>query len=70
MGESDWQAVLSEVLDRWKTTSPGRVPPGWAKPRWPQPDRFVLTEAGFEDLVGAGLVEEAADGIMACWWIP
>ena len=50
VGNSGWQTVLSEILDRWKATSPDRVPSGWEESRRQRPDRLVLTEAGFEFL--------------------
>jgi hypothetical protein len=50
LGDADWQGVLSNVLDRWKTASEGRIPPGWEESRRERPDRQVMTEAGYQCL--------------------
>jgi ubiquinone/menaquinone biosynthesis C-methylase UbiE len=58
VGNSGWQTLLSDVLERWKTTSAGRVPSGWGESRRQRPDRLVLTEAGFEFLGAFSFPEE------------
>jgi SAM-dependent methyltransferase len=50
VGAAEWQTVLSDVLERWKAISPGRIPEGWEEPRRERPDRLVMAEKGFEFL--------------------
>lgn len=49
-GRREWQAALSEVIDRWRVRvgAETRVPRGWDDVRRRRPDRTVLEEAGFE----------------------
>jgi ubiquinone/menaquinone biosynthesis C-methylase UbiE len=58
VGNSGWQMLLSDVLERWKATSAGRVPSSWEESRRQRPDRLVLTEAGFKFLGAFGFPEE------------
>jgi len=49
-GPRDWQRALDRMLRSWQDAlgAAGRVPPGWDQPRRQDPDRDVLSRAGFE----------------------
>jgi SAM-dependent methyltransferase len=49
-GPRDWQQTLDRTLRRWQDVlgTSGRVPPGWDQPRRQDPDRDVVSRAGFE----------------------
>jgi SAM-dependent methyltransferase len=49
-GPEDWQKALDAMLRRWQDAVgvSGRVPAGWDQPRKQDPDRDVLSRAGFE----------------------
>ncbi|MFF4399713.1 class I SAM-dependent methyltransferase [Streptomyces sp. NPDC001480] len=49
-GPRDWQRALDGLLRAWQDALgvSGRVPPGWAQARQRDPDRDVLSRAGFE----------------------
>jgi hypothetical protein len=49
-GHQNWQRALDAVLRRWQNAlgASGRVPLGWDRPRQQDPDRDVVSRAGFE----------------------
>ncbi|MEU6275641.1 hypothetical protein ABZ871_24975 [Streptomyces populi] len=49
-GPHDWQRALDGLLRRWRNAldASGRVPAGWDRARRHDPDREVLSRAGFE----------------------
>jgi SAM-dependent methyltransferase len=49
-GTQDWQRALDRLLRTWQNAlgASGRVPPGWERTRQQDPDREVLSRAGFE----------------------
>ncbi|MFF4258665.1 class I SAM-dependent DNA methyltransferase [Streptomyces sp. NPDC001663] len=49
-GPQAWQRALDSMLRKWQDAlgASGRVPPGWERARQQDPDREVLSRAGFE----------------------
>jgi SAM-dependent methyltransferase len=49
-GPLEWERALDRMLRRWQDAlgTSSRVPPGWFQPRRQDPDRDVVSRAGFE----------------------